>query len=538
MAFNSNEWKPTKPQSVFASLPWTIKEAFFGGGAGGGKSDLLLVLPLLLQLHKNPRFKQLFTRRTYKELKLEIVPRSRDIYQRFGATFNQSDMAWTFPREEQYGSGARNSGAMIFFGHCEHENDVHNYDSMEINLFSPDELTSFTEYMYVYIGFTRVRTSDPSLPAIIRGAGMPGGIGHTFVKKRFVDPAPDGNTIIIGKAGVKRFYVHATLLDNPHIDPAYKQSIDALPESERRAKLGDWDAFLGQVFDEFRDKRYPDEPENAIHVIDEFEIPAWWPRIVIGDWGFAAMTWIGFVAISPSGKVYIYRELYWIKTYIEDWAPIAKDFIDKENIKFIKFCKSAGQDRGQEHTIQQQISSALGRDILLTSNSPGSRVSGKMLIHEYLRWKPKPIIPQSEIPVYNEAYAMQLFRIKGQKAYDDYQDLFKLHEPEVNIPKLQIFKCCTVLIDAIKACSHDKKKVEDIAEFDGDDPIDGLRYIVDAAESYVSTATKEMEKIQKQEHVLQLLGNTQDYTSFYRNMRGIESKSPMKVVSRYHRIRS
>src|SRR6186713_2609149 len=159
MAFNVNEWKPTPRQALFASLPWTIKEAFFGGAAGGGKSDILLMLPLILQLYKNPRFKQLFTRRTYKELKLEIVPRSKEIYPKFGATFNASDMAWTFPRTDQIGSSKTNSGAMIFFGHCEHENDVHNYDSMEINLFSPDELTSFVEYMYLYIGFTRVRMS-------------------------------------------------------------------------------------------------------------------------------------------------------------------------------------------------------------------------------------------------------------------------------------------------------------------------------------------------------------------------------------------
>ena len=140
MAFTANEWKPTEPQALFASLPWTIKEAFFGGGVGGGKSDLLLMLPLLLQLHEHPLFKQLFMRRTFREIKLEIVPRSLELYRKFGATFNQSDMAWTFPGQDQFGSGAKNSGAMIFFGHCEHEKDVHNYDGMEINIFSPDEL--------------------------------------------------------------------------------------------------------------------------------------------------------------------------------------------------------------------------------------------------------------------------------------------------------------------------------------------------------------------------------------------------------------
>ena len=82
-------------------------------------------------------------------------------------------------------------GAMIFLGHCENEDDVHKYDSMEISLYTPDELTTFTEFIYTYIGFQRTRSPrDSGLPSLIRAAGMPGGIGHTFVKKRFVDPYP------------------------------------------------------------------------------------------------------------------------------------------------------------------------------------------------------------------------------------------------------------------------------------------------------------------------------------------------------------
>src|SRR6185436_18264890 len=106
--------------------------------------------------------------------------RSREIYRKFGADFNKSDMTWTFPRHDQFGSGSKPDGAMIFLGHCETEEDAHHYDSMEINVFSPDEMTSLSEFIYLYIGMTRVRTSDPTLPAIIRAAGMPGGIGHNF----------------------------------------------------------------------------------------------------------------------------------------------------------------------------------------------------------------------------------------------------------------------------------------------------------------------------------------------------------------------
>lgn len=539
MAFTRNEWKPTPKQERFLALPLTIKEAMYGGGAGSAKTDVLLVYGLAHGWHEHPGFKQVFMRRTFPELRNEVIPRSRQLYPKFGATLNKGDMAWTFPAPDQFGgTGMSNAGAMIFLGQCENEDDVHKYDSMEINLFTPDEITSLVEFIYLYIGFTRVRTSDPNLPAIIRGAGMPGGVGHTFVRKRFVDPSPppkDGR-IIIGKGGVKRIYIHATLADNPHIDPEYKRSLEALSEAEKRAKLyGDWNAYSGQVFDEFRDRNYPDEPDNAVHVIDEFEIPSWWPRIVIGDWGYAAMTWIGFGAISPDRRLYIYRELSWIRTKIEEWAPNVKDYLDTENPRLVKFCKSAGQDRGQEHTIQQQIETALGRPIELTVSAPGSRVAGKQLLHEYMRWKPKPIKASVDIREYSEERAMWLLRNKSEIEYKAYLKMFEGNEPETNLPKLQIFKSCPILIEAIKACSYDKKKIEDIAEFEGDDPIDGIRYMVDAAEQYFELAGDEFKKFQKQQEHLQKLAQTQDWTAFYRNMKHLETSNVNRPVRMVHR---
>lgn len=538
MAFDKGFWKPNPKQELFLSLPWSVKEAFYGGGNGSGKSDVLLIYPLVHKLHENPNFKQLFQRRTYPELKKEIVPRSREIYSKFGATFNKTDMVWTFPRADQFGgSGMGNSGAMVFLGHCENEDDVHLYDSMEINLYTPDEITSFTEFIFLYIGYTRVRTSDRKLPAIIRGAGMPGGIGHTWFKKRNVDPAPDGSKIIIGKGGNKRFYVHSTLADNPHIDPDYAKALDALPEAERRArKFGDWNAYLGQVFDEFRDKRYPDEPENALHVVEPFNIPDWWPKIVIGDWGFRAQTYIMFGAISPSRRVYIYREQSFINTKIEEWAPYVREFIDKDEPRVIKFCKSVGYEQGQEHTIQEQIETALGRPIDYPNQGAGSRVAGKQLVHEYLRFKPKSI-PATDVPVYSDEYASWLLRNKGLEAYKVYLAQFAPPEPETNLPKLQIFNTCPILINAIKACVYakpkDNKPAEDVAEFDGDDPYDTLRYMLDTADSYFDESESEYKALQQRESVIERFQQTQDMTAFYRQMRTIEESSRYKPVRRY-----
>ena len=204
-----------------------------------------------------------------------------------------------------------------------------------------------------------------------------------------------------------------------------------------------------------------------------------------------------------------------------------------------RFCKSAGQERGQEHTIQQQIEDELGTPIELSNNSPGSRVSGKILIHEYLRWKPK-FAPIGEIPTYNEEHAMWILRNRGMNEYKSYMHSFDQQDPETNIPKLQIFaEACPVLVGAIKACSYDKPKgnkpAEDIAEFEGDDPIDGLRYLVDAAESYFDDANTEFKKVQVQQELINRLSTSNDWTAFYRNMSKVESDSDdsIKPIARY-----
>jgi hypothetical protein len=301
---------------------------------------------------------------------------------------------------DQFGSGAKNTGAKVYLGHCENDKDVHIYDSMQINVFSPDEITSLTYGIYTYIALTRVRSSTRDLPAVIRAAGMPGDVGHAFVKARFIDPAPEGGKILIGRGGIKRVFIHATLLDNSHIDPDYINMLNALPEAEKQAKLyGSWDAYLGQVFEEFRDQHYEDEPDNALHVVPEFEI-------VAIDWGYNAMCSIGWGAIAPSKKLYIYRHQMFRGKKIEEWAPLVKYFVEKDKPAEIVICHSAAQNRGDPHSIVDQVTVALNHPVSLGVRD---RLSGKTLLHEYLRWK------QKEVPVSEKNGLDGLFAIKEWK---------------------------------------------------------------------------------------------------------------------------
>lgn len=510
-------WKPTVKQERFLSIPLTIKEAFYAGSVGAGKSDVLLFYPAVHGWIRNPNFKGLYLRRTMPELRNEIIPRSREIFRKLGGTFNKTDSVWEFP-----------SGALYFFGHCEHEDDVHKYDSMQINYCAFDELTSFTEWQYLYITIERVRKSTlhGELPSIVRSGSNPGNIGHVWVRKRFIDPCKEGNKIIVGRGGVKRIFIPATIEDNPHIDPSYKASLDALPEAERKAKkFGDWSAYEGQVFDEFRDKKIPDEPENAIHVIEPFRIPLFWPKIVAIDWGFQALTYALFGAVSPNKKLIAYQERAFKQEKIEEWGAKLRPLIDQADPADIIICHSAGQNRGEPHTILEQVETALGRSLRLSEKD---RIAGKMLLHEYFRWKP---IDQFYDPnlKYDDEFASWILRNKGLEYYKSYLAQFNPPEPEMNLPKFQCFNC-PILVDTIKACVYDPKNPEDILEFSGDDPYDTVRYLVSATDRFFSNASDAQVKLHQQQELIEHLERTHDMTSFYHRARIMESKET--IVSR------
>ncbi len=526
-------WKPSAKQAKFLQVPLTVKEALYGGAVMSGKSDVLLMYPIIHGWHNHPQFKGLFLRRTMPELRNEIIPRSRDYFQPLGATYNKTDGIWTFP-----------SGALFFMGHCEEENDVHNYDSMQPNYVAFDELTSFSEWQYVYITVERCRVDrnlEGQLPAIVRSGTNPGNIGHKFVYERFIKPYPKGGKILVGRGGIKRVFIPANVDDNDYASEQYKRELDSLPEAERRAKkFGDWLAYEGQVFSEFREKKYPNEPDNALHVVPEFGIPSWWPKILAIDWGFSAMCSVGHGAISPNKKLYVYRHQTFQQKKIEEWAPEVKYWIDKEQHVDIVICHSASQHRGDPHTILEQVSTALGRDVRLGEKN---RVGGKVLLHEYLRWMPKPQMPAGEELKFDNEYARWILRNKGVEGYNEYIKAFAPAEQE-DIPRLLLFDNPDIqmIAHAIKACVYQKaskagKKPEDVAEFDGDDPYDMLRMLIHAADQFFGLAADKNEEMVKRDLVIKQVQDSGDVTAFYRNMRKLEADTSFHPVSRYHHAR-
>ena len=510
------EWTPTRKQETFTTLPDDIFEVLYGGAAGPGKTEILYMLPLIRQWHLHPRYKGLILRRTFPELEAEIIIRSRPWYESTGAKYNEQKKRWTFP-----------AGGYQAFGHAEHEKDITKYDGVEYNYVGWDELTHFTQYQYLYLVASRVRSSTKELPAITRAGSNPGNIGHTWVRSRFVDPAREGLKIIVDrKTGLKRFYLPARVEDNKHLlenDPTYVAKLEMLPtEAEKRAKkYGDWYTFEGQVFN-FRLEPLPDEPINARHVIEPFQIPFWWPRVAAIDWGFAAHVWIGWAAIAPDGRVYLYREYFQKRKMIAEWASEFKRLSANDNLETVALDPSAWQNRGVE-TIDQQFTQYSG---YVPERAINDRIGGKLLLHDYLRWTPKPK-SRDIAGTFNSELASKLLRNYGQAKYDEYVKFFEEEAIETNLPRLQIFENCQAVIDAIPNCVYDPANPEDVKEFEGDDPYDGVRYLLQACSRYRDSSNRAARRFDHMARMEKFYGEGQkrgDMTQFYIHARDVESK--------------
>ena len=302
---NDIVWKPQPKQVQFLSR--SEDEALYGGAAGGGKSDSLLA-EALRQVHI-PHYRAIIFRKTYPQCS-ELIDRSRDIYPRVcpDAQYNATAHCWVFK-----------SGAKVYFGSMQRTADKLNYQGKRYDFIGFDELTHFLWDEYSYM-FSRNRPGGPGTRCYIRATCNPGGVGHGWVKQRFIDGKEPLKTYWeeynVGGQTLRRsrVFVPSTVFDNKILlenNPNYLASLAGLPEAEKRALLyGDWDSFSGQVFTEFRNNPEGYETHRYTHVIEPFEIPRHWRRYRSFDFGYTKPFSVGWWAIDTEGRAYRYRELY------------------------------------------------------------------------------------------------------------------------------------------------------------------------------------------------------------------------------------
>lgn len=278
----------------------------YGGSRGGGKSFAVRLKAALLALNHGG-IRILIMRRSYPELYENHIKLMRQMLDGV-ASYRDTDKSLTFP-----------NSSLIKFGYCDCDSDAVRYQGQEYDVIFIDEATHFTFYQF------------NCLRAAVRGANRhpkrmyltcnPGGIGHAWVKRLFIDRdfTPDENPD-------DYVFIRATVYDNKPLlehDRAYLETLRALPEDMRRAWLeGDWDLEAGQFFSEFR---------RSIHVVEPFPIPPEWRIVRAFDYGLDMLACI-WAAIDTSGKVYVIRELYEPGLIVSEAAKRIRE-ATRENIR-------------------------------------------------------------------------------------------------------------------------------------------------------------------------------------------------------------
>jgi len=205
----------------------------YGGAARGGKSDALLMGAA--QFAEVPGYSALLLRENFPDLAQAdgLIPRSKQWWLNSDAKWHESQRRWTFP-----------SGATITFGYLDSDDAVYQYQGAQFQFIGIDELTQHTEFRYRYL-FSRLSRPKEgplsTIPLRMRAGTNPGGRGHEWVKKRFIDSKiRDKQTI----------FVSAKLEDNPSTDQdEYEKSVANVdPLTRQQLRHGDWDAIEGGRF--------------------------------------------------------------------------------------------------------------------------------------------------------------------------------------------------------------------------------------------------------------------------------------------------
>lgn len=387
----------TEKQDLFINS--TAFETLFGGAAGGGKSYGQLIDAFLYAL-KYSKSKQIIFRRTFPDLEKSLIRTSLEVYPREVATYNSSKHVWNFK-----------NGSIIDFAYIDNEKDVYQYQSAEYDVIRFDELTHFTEFMYTYM-ISRCRGANP-YPKHIKSSTNPGGIGHSWVKARFIDIG-EPNVIHTFKEGT-RIFIPSLIQDNMFLldrDPDYVTRLDNLPEKERKAlKFGDWDIFDGQFFTEFN---------RSIHVCTPFEIPKDWRRFRTRDYGLdmCAVCWI---ALDWKMNAYAYKELYKPNLIVSSAAEEI-NAMTNENI-VTDYAPPDLWNRNRD--TGKSTADIFAENGQFLTKADNNRISGWLAVHEWL------------------------------KVFTDEQG-----QPT---SKLKIFSNCTNLIRTLPALQHDDKNPNDVA---------------------------------------------------------------------------
>ena len=419
--------EPNEKQKIF--LADQHRHVGYGGARGGGKSWAVRVKSVLLCLQW-AGIKILIVRKTYKELTNNHIVPLQNMLPSGVAKYNKTEKVFTFF-----------NGSTIWFGYCNNDSDLDQYQGAEYDIIFFDEATQLKEEWLKKINLA-VRQPN-GLPKRTYYTCNPGGVSHNYIKRLFIERKYEDAEI-----PENYNFTQALVTDNKvlmEISPEYKAELEALPPKLRKAWLeGDWDIFEGMFFEEFADRPEHYEDRRWTHVIKPFNIPSDWTIYRGLDWGYNKPSAVGWFAVSPDNVVYHFLELYTCtKTPNEGlkWTP--------------------PQLFAEIHRIETEHPWLKGRKILGIAD---------------------PAIWDAETgeSIADTAAKHQVYFSKGdhQRIPGWMQCHYRLAFDENGCPMFYVFNTCKHFIRTIPLLLYDEHKVEDV-DTDGEDHIaDMWRYVL------------------------------------------------------------
>lgn len=410
-------------QRLFQDSLEDYSVTLFGGAKGGGKSYSLRNI-FLARRFKYPGSTGAIFRRSYPELEANHIRPLLQEFPQLREFWHESKKLLTLP-----------NGSTLQFCHCANEQDVDLYQGREFHDLGIDELGQWTEPMFRKLQGSN-RSSKPGIKARTATTGNPGGIGHTWIKRIFIERRFNDR-----ERPTDYNFIQALVDDNPALidnDPDYVHRLNSEPnEALRKAyRYGDWDIFAGQFFSEI---------SREVHLVKPFSIPAHWNRFGAYDFGFNHPAAFGWFAVDEDGNVYLYREFVQNQLRVDQFADKVNQYEDTAFLGSI----AAGLDcwttkgvlnKGSTPTIAEEF---LKHNITL-NKAKIDRIQGANQLRNYLAWKDRP----------------------NSK------------------PRFYIFSTCQVSFDTISRMQIDPDRPEDVLKQDaaegnplsGDDAYDMVRY--------------------------------------------------------------
>jgi phage terminase large subunit len=365
-------WKPNPgPQERVLRLRG-FYEILFGGARGGGKSEGGLIwMGPILPPNRHRRFKGLVIRKNSTDL-ADWIDRADAMWGPFGIKKRGNPPTFHFTE----------FGGKVRTGHLKDESAYTKYQGTENHKVLIEELTQIATLSRYEKLISCCRSTVPDLEPCILATCNPGGIGHSWVKERFVEPAPHGTPFQDPVSKRWRIFIRSLIDDNPVLlqsDPAYAAFLESLPEALRRAwRFGDWDSFEGQYFPEFR---------RDTHTCRPFEPPAHWPRYRAIDWGYFPDPWVClWFAVDEQGHEYLYREAHGWRMTPEEVAHRILHLSEKDGKTFGPTVADPSMWARKDGVSSAEKMILAG---LVVDQAVNDRVEGWMRCHEYLGIDPR-----------------------------------------------------------------------------------------------------------------------------------------------------